>query len=576
MSAIRDAALDYAAAGMPVLPLEGKIPRNRGGLTNASADVAEVAEWWRRWPDANVGVVTGQRSGFVVLDVDGPAGARSLVDLERRRGEIRTAQVLTGSGGRHLWFRCPSEPVRNSAGAVGEGLDVRGEGGYVVAPPSIHETGNPYKWTRDLEHVADCPSWLTEDVQRRQNGAAAPVEDVIPAGQRDATLASLAGSMRRRGMGEQEILAALRVTNEERCKPPLPESDLVRIARSIARYAPEVRVEPVTCTIVQAPPTRKLDGATFIFSSPADVPAIWGKPGGEVVEAEAESTMVVGPDGVGKTTLVQQRTLGRLGIVSELLGLPIKPAEGRVLYLAMDRPAQAARSFRRMVDESEHADVLRERLSVLKGPLPVNVLAGASVLADWIETEFEGVTDVVIDSLKDLAPKLSDDDVGSRINMARQELLVRGIQVVEIHHQRKATGDNKKPKTLADVYGSRWLTAGVGSVILLWGDPGDLIVELKHLKQPADEIGPFRVLHDRDRGSTSIFEQVALEAVLETTRSGLTVKDGARLMFETEDPKPNEIEKARRKLDKLVERNLAERRDDPDGLARYFGWFEAA
>jgi hypothetical protein len=286
--------------------------------------------------------------------------------------------------------------------------------------------------------------------------------------------------------------------------------------------------------------------------------------------------MVVGPDGVGKSTVVQQVVLGRVGIVSELLALPIVRAEGRVLYLAMDRPSQVARSLRRMVDEDEHGDALRERLFVWKAPAPVNVLASPSRLADWIETEYEGVSDVVVDSLKDLAPKLSDDEVGSKVNLARQELLARGMQVLEIHHQGKEQRGQGKPKALADVYGSRWLTAGAGSVVLLWGEPGDLIVELRHLKQPADEVGPFRIVHDHVRGSSSIHEHVDLETVLVTSRGGLTVKDAARLIFESDDPKANEIEKARRKLERLVERKLAERRDDADGLARYFGWFEAA
>jgi len=235
-SALLAAALDFAAAGMPVLPLAGKVPRNRGGLTSASDDVLVVAEWWRRWPDANVGVVTGTRSGYVVLDVDGAAGLRSLAELERRHGKIETAQVLTGSGGRHYWFRAPAGELRNSAGALGEGLDVRGEGGYVVAPPSVHESGNVYRWTRELEHAVAWPEWLIADANERRNGKAAVGE--IVEGTRDATLTSFAGSMRRRGMTEPAILAALRVENE-RCRPPLSERDLERIARSVAGYAPE-------------------------------------------------------------------------------------------------------------------------------------------------------------------------------------------------------------------------------------------------------------------------------------------------------------------------------------------------
>jgi len=126
------------------------------------------------------------------------------------------------------------------------------------------------------------------------------------------------------------------------------------------------------------------------------------------------------------------------------------------------------------------------------------------------------------------------------------------------------------------VYGSRWLTAGAGSVVLLWGEPGDLVVELRHLKQPADEIGPLQVVHNHDLGVTTIHEQADLEVVLERTVGGLTVKDAARVLFESDEPRQNEIEKARRKLDKLVDRGHARREDDADGTARYFGWWKAA
>lgn len=299
------------------------------------------------------------------------------------------------------------------------------------------------------------------------------------------------------------------------------------------------------------------------------MPAHWGNAGEEVIWAPGESLMLVGPDGVGKTSLMQQLLLRRIGLREDpLLGFPVATTSGRVLYLAMDRPAQAARSMRRMVDEG-HGDLLRERLLVWRGPLPINPLSRPAALADWIEQEFGDVSDVAVDSLKDLAPKLADDETANRVNLARQELLARGIELIEGHHQRKEQRGMGKPKALADVYGNRWLTAGVGSVVLLWGDAGDLVVELIHLKQPAETFGPTKLLHNHARGETILHEHVDLEALLYNAAHGLVVKDAARLLYGADEPPSNEIEKARRKLESLVARGRAERRDDPDGLARY-------
>jgi hypothetical protein len=226
------AALAYAAAGLAVLPLNGKIPLNGNGLTGASADAQLVREWWTRWPKANVGVRTGPESDLLVLDVDVPKGPASLKRLTDEHGALpETPQVVTGTGGRHHWFHYPENGARNSAGKLGEGLDTRGAGGYVVAPPSVHpKTGKPYMWVRARIKRASPPAWLL--AEPNQNGAAPAVGETIRKGERDETLASLAGTMRRRGMDEAAILAALRETNK-RCRPPLPERDLKRIARSI-------------------------------------------------------------------------------------------------------------------------------------------------------------------------------------------------------------------------------------------------------------------------------------------------------------------------------------------------------
>jgi hypothetical protein len=155
------AALAYARRGVPVFPCEpgGKRPLTYNGFWDASADPRRVEAWWGRWPDANVGVPTGERSGLLVLDIDpGAGGPESLAALERAHGPLpRTAKVRTGGGGMHVFFRYPAgETVRNSAGRLGPGLDVRGEGGYVVVPPS--RTQSAYEWL-DRAPLAQ-PTWL--------------------------------------------------------------------------------------------------------------------------------------------------------------------------------------------------------------------------------------------------------------------------------------------------------------------------------------------------------------------------------------------------------------------------------
>lgn len=298
---------------------------------------------------------------------------------------------------------------------------------------------------------------------------------------------------------------------------------------------------------------RIITGGAFILDAPAAPPAIWGQDT-EVAWAAGESLLIGGPPGVGKTTLTGQLVAARLGIVTKtVLGLPVQPGERRVLYLAMDRPPQIARSLGRLFG-SEHRGVLDERLAVWKGPPPRDFARHPDLLGEMCE-RFDADT-VIVDSLKDCVRKLSDDESGGGYNEARQRALVAGVQVVELHHQRKANGDNKKPSKLDDIYGSVWLTAGAGSVILLWGEGGDPIVELTHLKQPAEPLGPWRIAHDHAAGRSEIHHQADLLQMAQTWQpsgsAGLTAKAAACALFTTDKPSANETEKARRKLEKLV------------------------
>ncbi len=310
-----------------------------------------------------------------------------------------------------------------------------------------------------------------------------------------------------------------------------------------------------------------IDGATFILEAPENVPAIWGS-GDQVAWSKGEPLILAGPPGVGKSTLAQQLALARCGVADDLsvLGMIVAPDDRRTLYVAADRPRQIARSFRRMVTAKDKHR-LSASLLVWSGPLPFSPVKEPATLAAWLS--LHGVGTVVIDSLKDIAMPLSQDDVGSAVNLIFQHVIAQDIEVLALHHQRKATGENKKPTTLADVYGSGWITAGAGSVLLLWGQPGDPIVELTHLKQPALEIGPLAVVHDHLTGQSRLHEPVDLQAIVAAaTNGGITAADAARRLFTVADPDRNQIERARRRLGDLVARGQAvrvegERSKDP-------------
>lgn len=240
------AALRYAKRGWRVFPLVAgtKLPlRGSNGVLEATTDRQRITDWWDANPNANIGVACGE--GLVVLDIDPKNGGDKSIEQIIEKFEVKdTPTVSTGRGGVHFYF---SGDIRSRAGVL-PGIDIRGSGGYIVAPPSVTE--KPYIWTTKPKKVL--PAWPFDfDRQNDPQASVVPLGSTIPSGLRNATLASLAGSMRRRGMTEEAIIAALLVENE-RCDPPLPEREVETIAKSIGSYTPtdapsfEIMAKPAT------------------------------------------------------------------------------------------------------------------------------------------------------------------------------------------------------------------------------------------------------------------------------------------------------------------------------------------
>lgn len=235
-------ALWYAThLGWHLFPVEpaGKKPLLKAWQKQATSMPETLRKWWAEWPSAGIGLATGEASGVWVLDVDcgpGKEGEKTMVAIQEAGGSLPvTVEGLTGGGGRHLFFSGPPWP-KNSAGKIGQNLDVRGSGGYVVLPPSRHPSGQTYEWELssrpDTVKVARAPAWLAALATGK------PPPKTVAKGARNETLFKLACQLRRQGANLETLRRDLLELNAEICSPPLDNPEVLAIAASAAKYAP--------------------------------------------------------------------------------------------------------------------------------------------------------------------------------------------------------------------------------------------------------------------------------------------------------------------------------------------------
>jgi putative DNA primase/helicase len=264
------AAIEYAKRGFRVFPLHsvrdgvctcqdwrdkndkgpcptpGKHPRFRNWQERATCDPLAIEEFWWNHKGSNVGIATGAASGVLVLDVDPKNGGDDSIDtLVSKHGRLPdTLQAITGSGGKHFYFAHPGKLVKNGVSLL-PGLDIRGDGGLVVAPPSVHVSGREYAWD-GLDEFADMPilpatPWLLELINGKPaNGVKTRFElpQEIAEGARNETLHKYACLLRGKGSGldPSEILEAVLAVNRSRCKPPLDEGEVQALVESACRH----------------------------------------------------------------------------------------------------------------------------------------------------------------------------------------------------------------------------------------------------------------------------------------------------------------------------------------------------
>jgi len=276
MSKMVDWALQYADEGFAVFPLHsisagqctckakkdcsspGKHPHwgektLRRGVKDATVDPKQIKAWWKHWPNANIGIATGRISGVVVIDIDGPDGEKSIKELERQCGKLpKTLRAQTGKGA-HLFFRSGGHEYKNRT-AIYPGVDIRGDGGYVVAPPSVHIAGKRYRWSNEGSPV-DPPVWVRMILTPRvEPQISEPRVRLNPPGEDDPLLPSMVRPIPEGGRSNKlfrialrwaryenktprEVLQLLTETNKTKCRPPIGKSELRSICRSACRTA---------------------------------------------------------------------------------------------------------------------------------------------------------------------------------------------------------------------------------------------------------------------------------------------------------------------------------------------------
>lgn len=257
-SAHLEAALGYLKRGRAVVPAGecAKRPIVRWQrFQHEMPTEKQINKWYERWPKANLAVVTGEISGIVVVDID-PAhgGEESLAAMEVLHGALPpTIESMTGGGGRHLYFAYPGHEVRNRAG-LAPGIDMRGDGGCIIVPPSVHPSGKRYRWKLGYApgevELAPLPVWLEQPRFGSGDPQGHPLaywralaHEGVKEGRRNTTIASFTGHLLWHGVDPDVVMELMLSWNRVRCSPPLEDEEVVATVQSIERTHKQHREE---------------------------------------------------------------------------------------------------------------------------------------------------------------------------------------------------------------------------------------------------------------------------------------------------------------------------------------------
>ncbi len=273
-------ALHYRSLGLSVIPIK---PRSKTPVINSWREYQnrlptedEIRQWWTQNPNAGIAIITGKISGFVVLDLDAKHNRSSKELRDSGLSLPPTACARTGGGGEHFLYKYPKDRFKNHSGNImGEGVDFKTDGGYIVVAPSVHGSGKAYEWTIPPEDgIADAPEWLIEKLldaeNEKTNWRTAKTQDVSE-GARNSAAASIAGGLLRttpRERWETEAWTHLQKWNQEHCKPSMDEAELRNVFDSIAATEEERQDHSPTDTDGTEKSSQKMDLLRLVTSNP--------------------------------------------------------------------------------------------------------------------------------------------------------------------------------------------------------------------------------------------------------------------------------------------------------------------
>jgi KaiC/GvpD/RAD55 family RecA-like ATPase len=501
------AALYYAGLGWPVFPLVPgeKLPllskaRGGNGVLDATTDTETVTAWWTANPNANIGLATGRDADLYVVDIDDALGEEALL----RYGDLpQTPESHTGKG-RHLLFAYKGG--RNTAGRLGPKIDTRGEGGYIVAPPSLHPNGGRYRWVTPPHKapVAPLPQSIVDQLESvagsiaPEGGRASAIDVVmngVSEGGRNQALTEYVGRLFAKGLRELEVLEVARGVNATKLRPPLDNAEVEAVVNSVAAAHLRNHGRGPAGTIVPVGPTPMVDVGMDVFESmlhkaqqPVDaLPTMWPTwnracrmYGGGVGLARGWHVVVAGGAGVGKSLVALNLTaeallgghsvgwvsleMSREQLLLRLLGI----ATGRTLRdlepgAMFDPDAFAAASYT-LIEKMAMASsrlVMAERPS--RDVVEVDRLMGEAI--------DQGCRLIVLDYLQlvSVSEALKMDDAMRRVSATVQSRAYRqNVNTLALSQfNRSTTADRDNAPTIYGLMGGSSLENDADQIILL-------------------------------------------------------------------------------------------------------------